>query len=111
MIPTSVDFLRRFPHLAGVPVPQITGAITRSANQIDPNLDSYWDLVLLLAAHSITMDGRAMADEIGIAVNAASQYQTSRVTPPDSSSLHLSKYGIEYQRILESEVVSFLYIA
>lgn len=115
IVPTAADLVARFPGFAAVPAPTIAGAIAEAQSRVDqtwlPN--DFGIALMLLAAHTMTLDGLGTGAEAAAAAAGALGFQSMRSgslsldrgqgsgASQDSSMLQQTTYGRRFLALLK----------
>lgn len=114
VVPTASDLVARFPAFAAVPEATITGAIAEAQNRVDQTWlpQDFGIALMLLAAHTMTLDGLGTGAESAAAAAGALGFQSMRsgslsldrrsspTSRPDTSLLNETTYGRRFLALL-----------
>ena len=80
VVPTPSDLTARFPAFAGVPAPTIAGAISEAQARVEQSWlpEDFAIAIMLLAAHTLTLDGFGTGAEAAAAAAGALGFQSMR---------------------------------
>lgn len=115
VVPTASDLVARFPSFAAVSGPVIASAITEAQTRVDQTWlpGDFTIAIMLLAAHTMTLDGLGTGAEAATAAAGALGFQSMRsgslgldrrqssARPQDASMLAETSYGRRFLALLK----------